>query len=189
MKKKAFYLIDEGSGEAESCIYFGTTEDEALQEALESKKAFDEKYIIDGHRIIKPRIRPDFQQNMVWPICNIYMDSWRIQDIETYEVEKAERQKVLSIIYNLRELIDIYEKAELTISHKAAYLPHFEWAEGGHKYSAEWSGNKGTYTLDGCNVVIIPLILSMQRMFDAYQKRYRLGQYVPDRDENPAKDM
>ena len=189
MEKKAFYLIDEGAGEAESGIYFGSTEDEALQKALESKKAFDEKYIIDGHRIIKPRMRPNFQQNMVWPICNIYMDSWRIQDIETYEVEKAERQKVLSIIYNLRELIDIYEKSELTISHKDAYLPHFEWAEGGHKYSAEWSGNKGTYTLDGCNVVIIPLILSMQRMFDAYQKRYRLGQYVPDRDENPAKDM
>lgn len=185
MEKKAFYLIDEGSGEAESAIYFGVTEDEALQEALESKKAFGENCIIKGHRIIKPRIH----QNMVWPICNLFTDSWRMQDIETYEVEKAERQKVLSIIYNLRELIDIYEKAELTISHKDAYLSHFEWAEGGHKYSAEWSGNKGTYTLDGCNVVIIPLILSMERMFDAYQKRYRLGQYVPDRDENPAKDM
>ena len=106
MEKKVFYLINEGSGEAESGIYFGATEDEALQKALEFKKTFGENCIIEGHRIIKPRMRPNFHSDMVWPICNLHMDSWRIQDIETYEVEKAERQKVLSILSNYICLFD-----------------------------------------------------------------------------------
>lgn len=185
---RKYYLINENNGEAlteafgdEKRIYTGTKK-EMLQEALRSMSS---DWYTDGLRI------KNHYEN--------YGRSYRLQAVSEYERQKTDRQKMLTKICDIQEVIDMADKMryayfwdnnqnaqEREYYDKKHSTPEVCWKEGGHTYSAEFCTNssrhnvyaKGYYFKDDKRTNLKAIRCSCDRMWDAYQKQYLLGEYA-----------
>lgn len=185
---RKYYLINEVNGEAlteafrdEKRVYTGKRE-EMLQEALRSMSS---SYYIEGPRI-KNQDESDGR-------------SYRLQAVSEYERQKPDRQKMLTKICSIQEVIDMADKMRYAFfwdnNHDAQERAYYDdkhstpevcWEEGGHAYSAMFTTHssrhniyaKGYYYKDNVKTNLRAIRCSCDRMWDAYQKQYHLGEYA-----------
>lgn len=195
---RKYYLINENNGEAlkeafgdEKRIYTGTKK-EMLQEALRSMSS---DWYTDGLRI------KNHYEN--------YGRSYHLQAVSEYERQKTDRQKMLTKICSIQEVIDMADEMRysyfwdnnLDAQDRAYYddkhsTPEVCWEEGGHTYSAMFTTHssrhniyaKGYYYKDGVKTNLRAIRCSCDRMWDVYQKQYRLGEYVDLPEKTKEKD-
>lgn len=189
---RKYYLINEDNGEAlgeGECVYTGKKE-EMLQEAL---KSMSSSCYIEGSHIKNHDSKR----------------SYRLQAVSEYERQKTDRQKMLTKICSIQEVIDMADEMRysyfwdnnLDAQDRAYYddkhsTPEVCWEEGGHTYSAMFTTHssrhniyaKGYYYKDGVKTNLRAIRCSCDRMWDVYQKQYRLGEYVDLPEKTKEKD-
>lgn len=189
---RKYYLINEVNGEAlgdGECFYTGTKE-EMLQEAL---RAMSSNCYIESSRIKNHNNGR----------------SYRLQAVTEYERQKPDRQKMLSKIRSIQEVIDMADTMKNAYlwdnNHNAQERAYYDdkhstpkvcWEEGGHTFSAWFSTHssrhnvyaKGYYFKDNVKTNLRAIRCSCDRMWDAYQKQYRLGEYADLPEKTEEKD-
>lgn len=192
--KEQYYLISEVNGEAVGETLYTGTKKEILQEIVETK-AMGISWRADG-----VRVRNKYE---------IDGESYRLQSVSEYEAQKVDRQKLLSKIHSIGAVIDMADKmknayfwdnnmnAKLRESYDRYHsVSEVCWEEGGHTYSAEFSTQssrhnvyaKGYYYKDDVKTNLRAIRCSHDRMWDAYEKEYRLGKYaeLPEKTEEKS---
>lgn len=194
--KEQYYLISEVNGEALSETIYTGTKEELLQE-IAATKAMGKGWRADGLRL-----RNNYENE-------IGGESYRLQSVSEYEAQKVDRQKLLSKLGNIKAVINMADKmknayfwdndmnAKLRESYDRYHsVSEVCWEEGGHTYSAAFSTQssrhnvyaKGYYYKDDVKTNLRAIRCSYDRMWDAYEKQYRLGKYadLPEKTEEKS---
>lgn len=183
MKKEKYYLVDDNTGWERKAgkVYIGTKE-EALKEALQDVGV--DFYLRSDH------------------VAEISLDckkSYRLQTVKEYEAQKAEKDEKRKLIAKIEEVVDMADKMknayfwsnDCNKQYRDKYdqnhsVPEVCWEEGGHTYSAEFCTRssrqnvyaKGHYYKDGTQTNLKAIRNSLARMWDSYNKQYKLGDYA-----------
>mgnify|MGYP000889517939 CR=1 FL=1 len=181
MKKEKYYLVDDNTGWRKGKVYIGTKE-EALQEALND--AGVDLYLRGDH------------------VAEISVDckkSYRLQTVKEYEGQEKERDEKRGLITKIESVVDMADEMknayfwsnDYNKTYRDKYdqnhsVPEVCWEEGGHTYSAEFCTRssrqnvyaKGHYYKDGVETNLKAIRNSLKRMWDSYNKQYKLGDYA-----------